>query len=256
MFVSNHVYAGRVIFPATERKFQNGKSYLTFTVYVNGALKTKDRNNKKGESLRVSCSYIPFDEKDSVAIILSNIASKDHPGQGGLNGQEYKSVEVLVEGAPRFGQVMDQNGSEVKGAVYISLDNCKVRILDRAILDLYYGEFGGNKGESSSEEPASENVPTKAPTQSTQRSGYKTGDRVKDAQGVEFELTGTDFRNPNHWTPVSQLQPTQAQSEQPVLPSAVVNRGTTSKQSGGSLMSVLGDAVAQDEPSMSSKLPI
>lgn len=140
--ISNQTYIGRVVGPAVARQFpKSGKDYITFTLLVNGVVKKKDQTEKKTEPLRISCSYVPYGDNDPVPLILCNIASKDFP-ELCLAGQTYKSVEVLVEGAPKFGEVVDYSNNVIQSAIYLGLTDCKVRILDKKLLDLWAKETG------------------------------------------------------------------------------------------------------------------
>lgn len=138
---SKQTYVGKVIFPATYRNgVNNGKAFITFTLYVDGL--AVNPATKKRESGKINCTYTIHDDKDPVPMILCNIFNPKEPESGGLNGQQYKTVMVWLEGSEKLTLVMNQDGSPVPGAVYKNLEYCAVQVLDPAVLALYRAATG------------------------------------------------------------------------------------------------------------------
>lgn len=222
-------YLGRVIHPAKFHPGNNGnKPFLTFTVYVERLAVNK---NKERVSGRIYCSYVVAGENDPVGHILCKVHNKENPTAGGLAGQQYKSVEVWVEGSEKLVEALDSNGQEVQGAYVKYLEYCTVQVTDKDVMRLYGAQFKSGETEEDSvatpqvapnpfngqvEQPnvapssqprkTAKQQATKAPASqatplaSTQpaRSVWRPGDRlVKD--GLEYELVGEDFNKASNW---------------------------------------------------------
>lgn len=183
-------YFGRVIHPAQERQTKDGKTFLTFTLYVDKLVKNKE----EAESARISCSYTPISTPDPVGIMLANIFNKEDPDQGGLSGEQYKSVEVLVEGTPRFSQaVVDVDGepTAIQNAYYVNLDYCSVLVTDNRVLELYRGEFSEKSGQKQVTQTAAKKQVAEQPTVAPSKK-KKTVIEIDAKEEVEEEVTASE----------------------------------------------------------------
>ncbi len=206
-------YFGRVIGPA--KYWSGNKPYLTFTLYIDGLLVDDEKNRVSG---KIGCSYSVQGDSDPVAMILSRIYNKENPEKGGLNGETYKSVEVVVEGTERLSIVKDSDGNIIPGAVYKNLDYCSIQVTDNNILHLYKKHVEDSQPDNSVQRPTSapktktyqkkvepvEEVETEeeeANEEEESENTYKVGDR-ETYKGVEYEFTGGDPADLKNWKKV------------------------------------------------------
>lgn len=270
-------YYGRVIFPAKYHASEKGDAFLTFVLYVDGLHVTRDR---KRESGRLNCSYTIKGNDDPVARILCRIFSKDEEDNKGLAGQQFKSVDVIVEGSFRTAPVF-VNEQLVSGATFNHLDYCNVTITDKEIIKLYRQEFGGEEGseDSSSASTSTVQQPTRAPkqtvtqpvqqqqqaaaqttqtAQAAERVTYEVGSRVTH-EGKEYEFVGGDPSNIMNWKLVTPA-PSVPFAKAPVAAKPAATQ--TAQASGGqqSVKSLLDDSadVNQESPLFNSvkNLPV
>lgn len=219
MRAARQTYAGRVIFPA---KYHEAKRpFITFVLYVDGHLVSG--NERK--SAKISCNYsLPEKaESDMVAVILSRVFSKDDPDNGGLAGEQYKSVDVLVEGEERLVEV-----EAGKTAVYKNLDFCRVTIVDKHVRGLFNKEFNSNGEDKDNEETETQverpnttpsaksngSVKAKAATSTsksqapkTQTQGYQVGDIVQHGS-KKYRYIGGAVNNTKSWEEVVEEEET------------------------------------------------
>lgn len=237
--VSKQTYVGRVIFPAKYVAGVNGgKPFLSFTLYVDKLAMNKARERTSG---RITCSYTITNDNDPVAHILCKIFNKEKPEDGGLHGQQYKSVNVLVEGAEKLTEITDPSGKVMSNAYYKNLDYCSVKILDDSLLQLLRQHLGQNTGpevgvqvqvETSvgSNNPFSDQKQVtppppqvQQPTQVPAKAAAPKQQSAKPApaptaelgetiihNGVKYEFTGGDRNNLKNWRPVEQSAPASA----------------------------------------------
>lgn len=206
------LYFGRVISPA--KYWGDGeKPYITFDLYVDRLLVNA---NKERISGKIGCSYSVQGDNDPVALILCRVEDKENPETGGLAGESYKSVEVIVEGTERLTVVTNGEGEVVSRAVYKNLDYCSVQVTDNGVLDLFRKHTNaGNKRKDSEQRPTKAPVSTKTSKRQVQQevvtkdeqqdeeepTTYKVGDRLIN-KGVEYEFIGGNSMDRDNWKPV------------------------------------------------------
>lgn len=209
-------YLGRVIFPAKFHPGNNGKPYLTFTLYVDRLAVNK---NKERVSGKFYCSYAVNGENDPVGHILCKVHNKENPNAGGLAGQQYKSVEVWVEGSEKLVEALDSNGQEVPGAYVKFLEFCTIQVVDSNVLSLYSAQFNQQKAAQPQQQQAmpqevASSAPNVAPspqprqarakqqqqvsTQQPDRTGYQVGDKLVQ-NGMVYELVSPQFMDASSW---------------------------------------------------------
>jgi len=215
-------YIGRVIW--TPKYVESKRPFLSFSIHIDNHAFGLD---KKKTSAKIQCNYTLPDNaaEDEVGVILSRITTKDEPDSRGLAGQQYKSVEVLVEGTEKLQEVEGK-----KGAYYKTLEYCRVTVLDNNLRNLFRQEMGQGKDtdqsqttETSYSEPErpKSNVatravesPTTSPTVPSQpekhpKSTWEIGAEVVHGSKT-FKFIGGNPNDTSNWkelTPISKPEP-------------------------------------------------
>lgn len=218
-------YFGRVISPAKYFP-NNGKPFIAFSILVDNLAVDADKKRVSG---KIQCSYAVVADNDPVPTILCRILNEDDPDVGGLAGQQYKSVEVLVQGDEKLTHVLDSEGEAIPNAYYKNLEYCMVQVTDNVILELYRRHI---ESEGELQEDDGVQRPTRAPARNNFRKStnkaaaarpkakprpkYNVGDRLVHS-GVEYEFMGGDENVLENWREVVQEEEEVEQDDNPFV---------------------------------------
>lgn len=142
MDIFEHVFRGRVIYPAKAVKSDEKGTLFSFALYVNGLARNDDNGYESGI---INCSYYSKNpSQDWFALAIANVFNAEANPNAHL-GESYKSVEVLVSGKMEL--------KKAEKGYYVNLKYVRGSLIDAKVSTLLSNIFSNKNQQQTTQAP-------------------------------------------------------------------------------------------------------